>query len=221
MLQLTGAELGGGGSWGLNPPRAVKFPFLGCFYFISLGFLTCNSYRHFLEYSILIFNNYILMVKIAKRNSQDPTNPSLQMKIRQYLVMGRKLPTEQDPTPKVYAIRLFARNEVIAKSKFWYHLRRQLKTKSAQGQILSVNQIYERRPNHVKTFGIVLRYQSRTGIHNMYKEYRDISLNGAVSQLHMEMAGNHRASEDTISIIRTAVLNKKDDIRRPRSHLLR
>lgn len=135
--------------------------------------------------------------------------------------MGRKLPTEQDPSPKVYALRLFAPNEVVAKSKFWYHLRRQLKTKAAQGQILSVNQIYERRPNHVKTYGIVLRYQSRTGNHNMYKEYRDVSLTGAVSQLHMDMAGNHRASRDTVSIIRTAVLHKKDDIRRPKSHLFR
>ena len=135
--------------------------------------------------------------------------------------MGRKLPTEQETNPKVYALRLFAPNEVVAKSKFWYHLRRQLKTKAAQGQILSVNQIFERRPNHVKTYGVVLRYQSRTGIHNMYKEYRDISLNGAVSQLHMDMAGNHRAPRDTISIIRTAVLNKKDDIRRPKSHLFR
>ncbi len=135
--------------------------------------------------------------------------------------MGRKLPTEQDPNPKVYALRLFAPNEVVAKSKFWYHLRRQLKTKAAQGQILSVNQIFEKRPNHVKTFGIVLRYQSRTGVHNMYKEFRDVSLTGAVSQLHMEMAGNHRASRDTISIIRTAVLKSKDDIRRPRTHLFR
>ena len=132
-------------------------------------------------------------------------------------MLGRKLPTEQEPSPKVYAIRLFARNKVIAKSKFWYHLRRQLKTKSAQGQILAVNEIFERRPSHVKTFGIVLRYESRTGNHNMYKEYRDVSLNGAVSQLHSEMAGNHRASPDTISIIRTAVLNKKEEIRRPRS----
>jgi large subunit ribosomal protein L18Ae len=89
-------------------------------------------------------------------------------------------------------------------------LRRQLKTKSAQGQILSVNEIFERRPNHVKTFGIVLRYESRTGNHNMYKEFRDVSLNGAISQLHAEMSGNHRAPEDTISIIRTAILNKKD-----------
>lgn len=132
-------------------------------------------------------------------------------------MLGRKLPTEQEPNPKVFAIRLFARNKVIAKSKFWYHLRNQLKTKSAQGQILSVNEIFERRPNHVKTFGIVLRYQSRTGNHNMYKEYRDVSLNGAVSQLHAEMAGNHRASPDTISIIKTAVLHKKKEIRRPRS----
>lgn len=136
-------------------------------------------------------------------------------------MLGRKLPTEQEANPKVYAIRLFARNKVIAKSKFWYHLRRQLKTKSAQGQILAVNEIFERRPNHVKTFGIVLRYESRTGNHNMYKEYRDVSLNGAVSQLHSEMAGNHRASPDTISIIRTAVLNKKDEIRRPRSNQYR
>jgi len=55
----------------------------------------------------------------------------------------------------------------------------------------------------------------------MYKEYRDVNLNGAISQLHQEMAGNHRASRDTISIIRTAVLSKKDDIRRPNSHLYR
>jgi large subunit ribosomal protein L18Ae len=135
--------------------------------------------------------------------------------------MGRKNPTEQDPSPKVYALRLFARNAVIAKSKFWYHLRRLLKTKSAQGQILSVNEVYERRPGHVKTFGIVLKYQSRTSVHNMYKEYRDITLNGAVSQLHAEMAGNHRASQDTISIIRTVVLNSKNEIRRPKSHLFR
>jgi large subunit ribosomal protein L18Ae len=56
--------------------------------------------------------------------------------------MGRKLPTPTDLTPKIYALRLFASNEVVAKSKFWYHLKKQLKIKSAQGQILSVNQIF-------------------------------------------------------------------------------
>jgi large subunit ribosomal protein L18Ae len=37
----------------------------------------------------------------------------------------------------------------------------------------------------------------------------------------MEMSGNHRASQDTISIIRTAILNKKDEVRRPKSNLFR
>jgi large subunit ribosomal protein L18Ae len=39
------------------------------------------------------------------------------------------------------AIRVFAKNTVIAKSKFWYHMRKQQKLKSAQGQILGVNQV--------------------------------------------------------------------------------
>ena len=45
-------------------------------------------------------------------------------------------------------------------------------------------QIYERRPTTIKNFGIWVRYQSRTGYHNMYKEYRDTTLNGAVEQLY-------------------------------------
>jgi len=50
------------------------------------------------------------MVKINKQSAQHPTNSSLQMKISQYLVMGRKNPNEQDTNPKVYALRLFAPN---------------------------------------------------------------------------------------------------------------
>ena len=35
------------------------------------------------------------------------------------------------------------------------------------------------------------------------------------------MAVNHRASQDTISIIRTVVLNSKDEVRRTKSYLFR
>ena len=41
---------------------------------------------------------------------------------------------------------------------------------------------------------------------NMYKEYRDVSINGAVSQLYAELAGNHKADKRTVHILRTAVL---------------
>ena len=43
--------------------------------------------------------------------------------------------------------------------------------------------IFEKNVRHIKTYGIALSYQSRNGTHNMYKEYRDVSLNGAISQL--------------------------------------
>lgn len=61
--------------------------------------------------------------------------------IRQYLVFGRRDPSPTDPNPTVLALRVFAKNTVIAKSKFWYHMRKQQKLKSAQGQILGVNQV--------------------------------------------------------------------------------
>ena len=45
------------------------------------------------------------------------------MPFTEYQVVGRHLPTEHEPTPKIYRMRIFAPNEVVAKSRFWYFLR--------------------------------------------------------------------------------------------------
>ncbi|XP_050878259.1 uncharacterized protein LOC127082076, partial [Lathyrus oleraceus] len=45
-------------------------------------------------------------------------------KFHQYRVVGRGLPTETDEHPKIYRMKLWATNEVRAKSKFWYFLRK-------------------------------------------------------------------------------------------------
>jgi len=45
------------------------------------------------------------------------------MGLQEYQVVGRHLPTEAEPTPKIYRMRIFAPNEVVAKSRFWYFLR--------------------------------------------------------------------------------------------------
>ncbi len=50
--------------------------------------------------------------------------------------------------------------------------------------VLPAAQIFEKHPTMVKNYGIWLRYQSRTGYHNMYKEYRSTTLNDAVSQMY-------------------------------------
>ena len=61
----------------------------------------------------------------------------------------------------------------------------------------------------MKNYGIWLRYNSRSGTHNMYKEYRDTALLGAVKQCYQEMAGTHRARDRSIQIIKTAVVDDK------------
>ena len=62
----------------------------------------------------------------------------------------------------------------------------------------------------MKNYGIWLRYNSRSGTHNMYKEYRDTTLLGAVKQCYQEMAGTHRARDRSIQIIKTAVVADED-----------
>nr|GMC66694.1 60S ribosomal protein L18a [Ipomoea batatas] len=127
----------------------------------------------------------------------------------QYQVVGRALPSESDEHPKIYRMKLWATNEVRAKSKFWYFLRKLKKVKKANGQVLAINEIFEKNPTTIKNFGIWLRYQSRTGYHNMYKEYRDTTLNGAVEQMYNEMASRHRVRHHCIQIIKTATVPAK------------
>lgn len=73
-----------------------------------------------------------------------------------------------------------------------YFLSKLCRVKKANGQVISCNEISEKNPTTVKNFGIWVRYQSRTGYHNMYKEFRDTTLNGAVEQLYNDMASRHR-----------------------------
>ncbi|KAH6601725.1 hypothetical protein BASA61_001832 [Batrachochytrium salamandrivorans] len=95
--------------------------------------------------------------------------------LNEFQVVGRRLPTEKEPVPKLYRMRIFARNEVVAKSRFWYFLK----------------QIFEKKPRNVKNFGIWLRYDSRSGTHNMYKEYRELSRADAVTSCYPD----HQVSE--------------------------
>lgn len=57
----------------------------------------------------------------------------------EYQVVGRRLPTEAEESPKLYRMRIFAPDEVVAKSRFWYYLRSLRKIKKANGEIVSVN----------------------------------------------------------------------------------
>lgn len=61
-------------------------------------------------------------------------------------------------------------------------------------------QIHEKKPLKVKNFGIWLRYDSRSGTHNMYKEYRELSRADAVKSMYQDMAARHRARFRSIHV---------------------
>eukprot|EP00611_Tribonema_gayanum_P005858 TRINITY_DN15079_c0_g2_i6.p1 TRINITY_DN15079_c0_g2~~TRINITY_DN15079_c0_g2_i6.p1 ORF type:complete len:205 (-),score=64.49 TRINITY_DN15079_c0_g2_i6:176-757(-) len=135
--------------------------------------------------------------------------------MRQYQVVGRKAPTEADPNPPAYRMKVFAATKVGAISSFWYLIHQMRKMKKTTGEILDVNEIVEKNARIIKHYGIWLRYDSRSGTHNMYREYRDLTLTGAVDQMYSEMAGRHRCRPRSIQIIRTGIVAAKDTKRAP------
>ncbi|RKF72250.1 60S ribosomal protein L20-B [Golovinomyces cichoracearum] len=136
-------------------------------------------------------------------------------RITEYQVIGRHLPTDAEPTPKLYRMRIFATNTVVAKSRFWYFLMKLRKVKKSNGEIVSLNVISEKRPMKVKNYGIWIRYDSRSGTHNMYKEYRGMSRTDAVEALYQDMAARHRSRFRSIHILKVVELEKTDDVKRP------
>lgn len=61
--------------------------------------------------------------------------------MHEYQVIGRKLPSAKEAQPKLYRMRLFAPNSIVAKSRFWYFVSKFHKMKRAAGEIVSVNEV--------------------------------------------------------------------------------
>merc|ERR1739845_188663 len=103
-------------------------------------------------------------------------------------------------------MRIFAPDPVVAKSRFWYFLRQLRKFKKTTGEIVSVEEIRERKPLKIKNFGIWLKYDSRSGTHNMYREYRDLTVSAAITQCYRDMGARHRARAHSIQVMRVEVI---------------
>ena len=111
-------------------------------------------------------------------------------------------------------MRIFAANEVIAKSRFFYFLRPTPKGQACHWWNRQLHPDQRKETLKIKNFGIWLRYDSRSGTHNMYKEFRSMSRVEAVQSLYMDMAACHRARFRSIQIIRVAEI-ETSQIRRP------
>ncbi|EAX92142.1 ribosomal protein L18ae, putative [Trichomonas vaginalis G3] len=132
------------------------------------------------------------------------------MSLKQYLVIGRPYPTKEIANPPAVRVQVFAPDEVIAKSKFWTVAQRIARLKKAHGEVLAVKHVIEPEPTRVKNYGIWLSYRSTRNHHNVYKEYRDTTTEGAVTKMLAELAGTHDTTADNISIIKVAEVADKD-----------
>merc|ERR1712224_444871 len=83
-------------------------------------------------------------------------DPTLARPIKQFQLVGRAAPTQKTPVPKIYRIKVFAASKVLAKSKFWYFMKKVCKAKKTGGEMLAINEIFEKNPNAVKNYGIWL-----------------------------------------------------------------
>lgn len=73
--------------------------------------------------------------------------------MNQYVVLGRKLPTETCKEPEVYKMTIFAPNDVVAESRFWGYMTQLQKLKKANGQLIAVQEVKE-DDSTVQNFGI-------------------------------------------------------------------
>merc|ERR1712054_733758 len=103
-----------------------------------------------------------LTTRLRRRAAMGKKSTALPTGQSQYQVVGRFVPNakyeEGHAQCKVYRMNLFAKNKVVARSRFWYFMGRLCRVKKANGQIISVSQIYEKTPLKVKNFGVWFRY---------------------------------------------------------------
>jgi large subunit ribosomal protein L18Ae len=152
-------------------------------------------------------------------SKKGPVHAPNNLRGRQFLIYGRALPSKNVPEPKICVAKVFAKNETFARSKFWRLNLKDHKLKRSHGEILKIQEIHEKPTSVARNFGIFLKYRSRTGIHNLFKEFRDVSLKGAVSQMYNEMGGNYHIDAEKVTVINTVELKPEElRVRNPRCH---
>ncbi len=90
--------------------------------------------------------------------------------LKEYTIVGRKLPSADTKNPPLFKMTIFAPNDVVAKSRFWYFLSQLKKIKKTQGEVVSCTkvrpraltcciclcslQVDQRTPNVIKNFAV-------------------------------------------------------------------
>jgi len=119
--------------------------------------------------------------------------------LKQYLCLANNNTNKSD---SIYFMKNFSPNKITAKSKFWSVLKKTQKLKKKNGSIIIAQKIYEKKNNFVKTYGIWSKVKIKNGYVNLFKEYRDFMMTGAVEQFYIELGGRFKIKPKDVTILR-------------------
>ena len=72
--------------------------------------------------------------------------------LKEYSIVGRKIPSAADANPKLYRCQIFAPNTVAAKSRFWYFISYYKKINKTAGEIVELKEVREKHPGSIKNY---------------------------------------------------------------------
>merc|ERR1711976_720288 len=146
----------------------------------------------------------------TNHNNRILTQSSL-MTIYPYEELGRTIPNTQNAKPKIFRAKIYAQNDIVAKSRFFKYMKTNREAshgKKANIQILLVKKKGNEYEGRAKTYGFCLNYQSRTHRLGMYKEIRATTETEAINKLIADMTGRHRADSSGIQVISCRIVSK-------------
>merc|ERR1711935_860038 len=101
--------------------------------------------------------------------------------LREFIVTGRKLPSDAQSSPPLYRVRLFAPDPIAAKSRFWYFVSYYKKVNKTAGEIVSIKKVADRRQElrYLASLRLALRFPQ-----HVPRVPLDAHLRTAITQLH-------------------------------------
>lgn len=132
------------------------------------------------------------------------------MHIKEYKVFASEKPTAANPVPQVFVNVVFAKNEIIARSKTFSLLRKQYKIKLSKGVVLKIEEVPQYTDRKVRTFGVRAAYIIKRKTVNVHKEIRALSRAQAVFGLWQDLRTRHSVRPETVGIVEVTEIDTKD-----------
>lgn len=125
--------------------------------------------------------------------------------LKEYTVYGTSVPTATIPSPTMYKLTVWERNEVVARSEFSKILKHKYKIKNPL--IVRITEEKEKITD-LNIYGIKFVLSTKKRKINMYKEFKGVSRSDVVSDLYSDMAGRHSAHRRMIKIVSVGIVEE-------------